>query len=53
MLWFLSLQQLWQLLPAQSTAWQLPANAAFRKHQGNIREVFRDFYDLYASGELV
>lgn len=41
-----------QLLPAQSAAWQLPAKAAFRKHQGNIREVFRDLYDLYASGEL-
>lgn len=42
-----------QLLPAQSTPWQLPANAAFRKYQGNIREVFRELYDLYASGELV
>lgn len=41
-----------QLLPAQSTSWQLPANAAFHKHQGNIREVFRELYDLYASGDL-
>jgi replication-associated recombination protein RarA len=41
-----------QLLPADNSAWQAPANEAFRKHQGNIREVFRELYDLYASGEL-
>ena len=42
-----------QLLPADRSKWEPLANEAFRKHQGNIREVFRELYDLYASGELV
>jgi len=42
-----------QLLPRESSGWEAHANAAFRKHAGNIREVFRELYDLYASGELV
>jgi hypothetical protein len=42
-----------QLLPADRSKWEPLANEAFRKHQGNIREVFRELYDRYASGELV
>lgn len=42
-----------QLLPGESSRWEAHANAAFRKHSGNIREVFRELYDLYASRELV
>jgi replication-associated recombination protein RarA len=42
-----------QLLPADRSTWEQFANEAFRKYQGNIREVFRELYDKYASGELV
>ncbi len=41
-----------QLLPGENSGWEAYANVAFRKHAGNIREVFRELYDLYASGEL-
>lgn len=42
-----------QLLDKENASSKAAAEASFRNHQGNIREVFRELYDQYATGQLV